>query len=216
MTLKPARLFAGAGLTLLAACSTGPRSAQFTLEGVQAPKSTCAVDPQSFAQATPLPDIEEGNGCRVSPAYKISAVNDVQFSPSAVVNCDLADSVSGWITRNVQPAAQAAYGQKVVSAEIASSYACRARDNIRGAKLSEHGFGNAIDFGGFTLADGREVSVVRDYYGKLDDQQFLHRIRQEACGPFHTVLGPGSDRFHKDHIHLDLQHDRRGGGPYCH
>ena len=85
----------------------------------------------------------------------------------------------------------------------------------RGAKLSEHGQGDAIDIAGFTLANGREVVVARDYYGNAQDQRFLRTIRAQACGPFHTVLGPGSDPFHRDHIHLDRQHERSGGA-YCH
>ena len=216
MILKPARLALSFSLALLAACSAGRQAAEFSLEGVQAPPSVCAIDPTTFADATPIPDIMEGNGCGVTHAYKINGVDGVKFINTATINCETADTLGEWFNKTVQPAAMAAYGQKVVKVTVAASYACRPRDNVSGAKLSEHGLGDAIDFSVFTLANGRDVVVARDYYGKADDQQFLRRIRQEACGPFHTVLGPGSDAYHKDHIHLDMQHDRRGGGPYCH
>ena len=75
---------------------------------------------------------------------------------------------------------------------------------------------NAIDIAAFTLEDGREVNVLDDWYsGTSESRAFLRAVRSEACGPFHTVLGPGSDAEHRDHIHLDLQRER-SGGPYCH
>ncbi len=91
----------------------------------------------------------------------------------------------------------------------------RPRNNVRGAKMSEHGFGNAIDIAAFTLEDGRKVSVLHDYYGSAASQRFLRQVRGEACGEFATVLGPGTDANHRDHIHLDLQ-NRRSGQAYCH
>jgi len=38
-----------------------------------------------------------------------------------------------------------------VSVDVAASFACRPRNNSSGARMSEHGFGNAIDFSAFTL-----------------------------------------------------------------
>ena len=98
---------------------------------------------------------------------------------------------------------------------MAASYACRGRNNARGAKMSEHGFGNAIDISAFTLESGRKVSVLADWNGDRDAKKFLRQVRGEACGEFATVLGPGSDAHHRDHIHLDLQ-NRRSGNAYCH
>ena len=34
--------------------------------------------------------------------------------------------------------------------------------------------------------------------------EFLNAISASACGYFTTVLGPGSDAAHSDHLHLDL------------
>ncbi len=80
--------------------------------------------------------------------------------------------------------------------------------------MSEHGFGNAIDIAGFTLESGRKVMVLDGWNGRGDERKFLRQVRAEACGPFMTVLGPGSDAHHRDHLHLDLQH-RRSGSRYC-
>jgi hypothetical protein len=36
-----------------------------------------------------------------------------------------------------------------------------------------------------------------------------------ACQEFYTVLGPGSDRFHYNHIHVDLLMSNAERGHYC-
>jgi len=35
-------------------------------------------------------------------------------------------------------------------------------------------------------------------------QSFRQRVRDAACERFNTVLGPGSDPYHAEHIHVDL------------
>jgi len=46
------------------------------------------------------------------------------------------------------------------------------------------------------------------------ERTFLRGVRQAACGPFKTVLGPGADEFHTDHFHLDMAR-RRSDSAYC-
>ncbi len=209
------KLFILTSILGLTACSSGQRSPLFETDGVQKPEQSCSVDPRRFAKAEPIKDFSEGNGCGVTNGYRVFATSGVSFSQPATITCNVANTFNDWVQDTVQPHAQEIYGSKVMSIKIAASYSCRPRNNVRGAKLSEHGMGNAIDVAGFTLADGREISVVDDYYGSRDNRTFLRTVRSEACGPFHTVLGPGSDANHKDHIHLDLQRERNGG-PYCH
>ena len=95
------------------------------------------------------------------------------------------------------------------------AYSCRGIDNMPGARLSEHAFGNAVDVAGFTLADGRRIDFVHDW--KTTDSQeaaFLHEVHAGACQYFTTVLGPGADVFHYNHIHLDLaNHGSTDTGP---
>ena len=199
----------------LTACSSDRRSPLFETEGVRKPDQSCAADPRSFAKAEPIDDFGEGNGCGITNGYRIFASSGISFSQPATVTCSVANTFNSWLQDSVQPHAREIYGSKVTSIKIAASYSCRPRNNVRGAKLSEHGMGNAIDVSGFTLADGREVSVEGNYFGSRDDKAFLRAIRGEACGPFNTVLGPGSDASHKDHLHFDLQ-KMRSGGAYCH
>ena len=98
----------------------------------------------------------------------------------------------------------------------AGSYSCRPQNNRRGAKLSEHSFGNALDIMAFHLADGREVTVLKGWRGNPREQDFLREVFVGACRYFATVLGPGADAFHYDHFHIDLaRHDPRGERTIC-
>ena len=88
-----------------------------------------------------------------------------------------------------------------------------------GGHISEHAFGNAIDIAGFRLADGRRLTVVHDWTrGDDQSQAFLRDVHAGACNSFTTVLGPGYNAFHYNHIHVDLaMHggSSRGLRRYC-
>jgi len=114
-------------------------------------------------------------------------------------------ALEAWLSSVVLPEAQARFGQKVAAVDVFGAYSCRSIDNIEGVQLSEHAFGNAVDVSGFTLADGRRLEFVRDWK-RADSQEasFLHAAHAGACRYFTTVLGPGADMFHYNHIHLDL------------
>src|SRR6185312_7385988 len=90
------------------------------------------------------------------------------------------------------------------------SYECRGRNRVVGAKISEHGKGNAIDVRAFHLSDGRRIELT----DAKADKPLREALRQEVCGRFTTVLGPGSDGYHEGHIHLDLA-ERHGGYRIC-
>jgi hypothetical protein len=93
-----------------------------------------------------------------------------------------------------------------------ASYACRGRNNNPSARLSEHSFGNAVDIGAVTLADGRQISVLRDW-GRSGDGAKLRAMHASACGIFGTVLGPNSNAAHRDHFHFDIARYRSSS--YC-
>ena len=95
---------------------------------------------------------------------------------------------------------------------VAAHYACRTRNHQPGALISEHGKGKAIDIAALQLRDGSEISVLDDW-GQGPKGRVLRQVHRQACGPFGTVLGPESDRFHRDHFHFDTARHR--GGPYC-
>lgn len=103
-------------------------------------------------------------------------------------------------------------GGGVSQIKVAAHYACRTRNNQAGAKISEHGKGRAIDISGFKLRDGRQITLLQDW-DRRDTGAMLRKMHKRACGIFGTVLGPDSDRFHKDHFHFDTARHR--GGSFC-
>jgi hypothetical protein len=104
----------------------------------------------------------------------------------------------------VQPAAQRWFGARVVEIKQISAYSCRGMNGNSRAHISEHAFGNALDIAAFTLADGRRVTVKDGWKGMPEEQGFLRDIQAAACQQFNTVLAPGSNVYHYDHIHVDL------------
>jgi hypothetical protein len=210
------KFIAAAALSaVLAGCgSSSTKRTSFDTQGLRAPEGSCEVKPSHLGLAEKIRNIDEGNGCEVPNAWRVQSLGAISFSQSATMNCGMAQPLRNWLEDEVQPAARRSFGESVVSIDVAASYACRARNNKRGAKMSEHGFGNAIDIAAFTLESGRKVSVLEGWHGGRDERRFLRGVHDSACGPFRTVLGPESDRHHRDHFHLDLQ-NRRNGGTYC-
>jgi len=134
--------------------------------------------------------------------------------PAATLACPIVSALDRWIADSVQSAAMRWFGQPVVEIKQISAYSCRTMNGQRGAKTSEHAYGNAIDVAAFTFADGRSVTVKKGWRGLPEEQGFLRDVHAAACAQFSTVLGPGADIFHYDHLHLDLAR-RRSGRSIC-
>ncbi|MDO9498490.1 extensin family protein, partial [Falsiroseomonas sp.] len=113
----------------------------------------------------------------------------------------------------VQPAAHAAYGQRVVAVESYGTYACRRIGGSRDGRFSEHATANAIDIASFRLEDGRRIGIAADWDGDEADAAFLRTVRDGACRIFATTLSPEYNAAHHDHLHFDQA--RRGGGTFC-
>lgn len=145
--------------------------------------------------------------CGIKDAVRVRSVSGISLSQGALINCRTAKALKRWVDKGVVPAF--GRGDRVVGLKVAAHYSCRTRNNQKGAKVSEHGKGNAIDISGFHLESGRTVTVLEGWNGTAP----LRRIHKAACGPFGTVLGPRADRYHQDHFHLDTAQHR--GGPYC-
>ncbi len=169
--------------------------------------------------AMPLPPIGGKEGCGIAAPIRVRSLGAVQVRPPAKLNCTFAAALYRWITDVVQPAARKRFGQPVIAIRQLSAYACRRRGGItRGpVRISEHAFGNAIDVGAFTLADGRIISVLKDWgtFSALFDKKaaFLKEVHKKACGIFATVLGPEANKAHRNHFHFDLGRD--GRYKYC-
>ena len=170
---------------------------------------------------TPDTPLGEPGGCGTPAPIAVSEVAGIRLNPPVTVNCAMAAAMHQWLEQSVKPAAERDIGRKISEIRTASSYACRSRNNVAGAKLSEHGHANAIDIAAFIFGREAEVSVAGDWSGLFQAiglsgrGNFLRTVRTESCTYFNTVLGPGSDAYHKDHFHVDLA-PRRNRGKFCH
>ena len=54
------------------------------------------------------------------------------------------------------------------------------------------------------------MSVKDGWRGTPEEQGFLHDVQGAACHQFSTVLAPGSNVYHYNHIHVDLMRRSRG------
>ncbi|MDU9002343.1 extensin-like domain-containing protein [Sedimentitalea todarodis] len=148
--------------------------------------------------------------CGIKDAVRVNTVAGVRLNPPALMNCRTATALRQWTELGLKPA----FRQRgpVVEVKVAAHYACRTRNNKRGARISEHGKGNAIDLSAFTMMDGEVITVLKGW-GQGTTRKPLRKAYKRACGVFGTTLGPGSDGYHRDHFHFDTASYR--SGPYC-
>lgn len=154
-----------------------------------------------------LPPIAEG-ACRAQSPLEVTALNlhgrTVDLTSPIVTNCEMATALAGW-AGEVDAYAMAALDSGLAALQTGTSYMCRARVGGGAAFTSEHGFANAIDVVGFTLADGRSIGVKDDWLpAGTPEARLLRQSHGAACGRFTTVLGPEANADHEDHLHLDL------------
>lgn len=169
---------------------------------------------KSSAYITPVREIDGAGTCGMDHPLKVSGLLDgqVAVAPTATLACPVTAAVDRWMVESVQPAAMAWFGQPVVKITQMSAYSCRNMNGGRTGKISEHAFGNALDIGSFVLADGRQVTVQRGWKGAPEEQGFLRTVQASACERFTTVLAPGSNIYHYNHIHVDLMRRTSGRG----
>jgi hypothetical protein len=143
---------------------------------------------------------------RLGPAQgnPVAAFGPVAVTPTATLACPIVSVLDRWLADSVQPSAMRWFGARVVEIKQISAYSCRGMNGNSRAHISEHAFGNALDIAAFTLADGRRITVKDGWKGMPEEQGFLRDVQGAACQQFNTVLAPGSNVYHYDHIHVDL------------
>ena len=157
-----------------------------------------------------LPDQRFAGGCSALGAVQLLDIG-APVTNLGAMTCPVARQFARWLREAVQPAAQASLGSRVVRIESMGSYSCRPVNNQSGARLSEHGRANAVDIGGFVLADGRRITVLDGWNGADEGaRRFLRAVHSAGCRRFAITLGPDANALHRDHLHFDM-----GQGPYC-
>jgi hypothetical protein len=159
---------------------------------------------EAIAIAPSIPDIHGAGGCGGEDLVRLEAVvlpdkHVVAVKPAATLRCTMASAIADWVRTDVAQLA-VSVGSVVTDLDNFDSFECRGRNRVVGALLSEHGRANALDVRSFRLADGRSISLTDRTVSRDVRERVLHSV----CARFSTVLGPGSDWYHEDHIHLDL------------
>jgi hypothetical protein len=169
------------------------------------PPSACRLAlTEAIAIAPSIPDIRGPGDCGGEDLVRLEAVvlpdkRRVALKPAATLRCTMASAIADWIRTDMAPLATS-LGSVVSDLDNFDSFDCRGRNGVAGAKMSEHGRANALDVRGLKLANGRSISLTDRTVSREVRESVLHSV----CARFSTVLGPGSDGYHEDHIHLDL------------
>jgi hypothetical protein len=176
--------------------------------------SACQIALGKVAEFKPLPVLVGAGECGATDAVLMESVimpdqSKVAVSPPATMRCPIATQVANWVREDVAPSMKK-FGPPLRVLDNFDSYSCRGRNNVRAAQLSEHGKADAIDIRDFALADGREFGLT----DMRVDKDWRETIKASVCARFSTVLGPGSDGYHEEHIHLDLA-ERRNNYKVC-
>ncbi|UZE50609.1 extensin family protein [Rhodopseudomonas sp. P2A-2r] len=179
------------------------------------PPSACRVAlDDSIAIAPSVPDIKGPGACGGPDMVHLEAVilpdrTRVPLKPGGTMRCTMAAAIADWIRTDMAPLA-AGLGSKLSELDNFDSFDCRGRNRVVGAKMSEHGRANALDVRGLKLANGQSIALT----DRATPREQREKVLLSMCTRFSTVLGPGSDGYHEDHIHLDLA-ERRNNYKIC-
>ncbi|AMA56800.1 extensin family protein [Bradyrhizobium sp. CCGE-LA001] len=159
---------------------------------------------EEIAIAPSIPDIRGPGACGGEDLVRLEAVvlpdkRKVAVKPAAILRCTMASALADWVRKDMAPLATS-LGSAVSELDNFDSFECRGRNRVAGAMLSEHGKANAIDIRAIKLANGQSIGLTDRTLSREVRERVLHSV----CARFSTVLGPGSDWYHEDHIHLDL------------
>jgi hypothetical protein len=159
---------------------------------------------EEVAIAPSIADIHGPGGCGGEDLVRLEAVvlpdkRRVALKPAAILRCAMASEIAAWVRTDIAPLTTS-LGSVISVLDNFDSFECRGRNRVVGAPLSEHGRANALDVRAFGLANGQSISLTDRMVPREVRENVLHSV----CTRFTTVLGPGSDGYHEDHIHLDL------------
>lgn len=157
---------------------------------------------------SPLPDQNLGGGCQLAGTVKLNDIG-VPVTGLKAMRCGLARAFAGWARNALAPAARQILGSDLVRVETFGTYACRNTVGTSAAftRLSGHAIANAVDVSAFVLADGRRITIERDWNSPDGDvRTFLRVIHTSACKRFGTVLSPDYNAAHYNHLHLEDDH----------
>lgn len=162
-----------------------------------------------------IPRISNGPSCGIDYPIELSGLSGgIGVKPAVKLNCEVTEAFAKWVKYELAPSSRYRYWSGVKTIRPLGGYSCRTMNSRRGNPMSEHARGNAIDVGKFVLKNGKEIDVRKKGFFAFRERGLLKAVRSDSCKYFNTVLGPGSDPFHKDHFHFDLR-TRKTGYRHC-
>ena len=179
--------------------------------------SACRVRLTLERAIAPSVDTIEGPGeCGNADLVRLEAVvlpdnSRVEINPPAVLRCSMAEAIVDWVRDDLSQLTAFSLGSRLRSVRNYAAYHCRSRNNIIGAMMSEHGRGNALDVRSIALINGKIIDPTDPQVSR----DFREGWKKSVCARFSTVLGPGSDGYHENHIHVDLMERRSGYRAMC-
>lgn len=187
-----------------------------TMGGMPASEKACRQRLQKLGvKFRDVPRISKGRSCGIAWPVELSGLSGgIQIKPAAQVNCQITEAFARWVKQELVPSTRTRYLSGVSAIHQMSSYSCRTMNSQRGASMSEHAKGNAIDVGKIVLKSGKAIAIEKKGFFAFREKGLLKSVRSDSCKYFSTVLGPGSDRYHKDHFHFDLR-ARNSGYRHC-
>jgi len=169
--------------------------------------------------STPVTAVSAGQCDIAEPVQLVSwksGDDTLVFPESPLLDCGFALRLGQWLKEEAVPTARKNANAGIAKLSTGPGYQCRGRNGDANAKISEHGFGNAIDIASFTMTDG-QTFMVKDAKDPMSPgYQTLAGFRSSACKYFTTVLGPGANAAHEEHFHFDLgKHGSSGTYRIC-
>jgi len=171
------------------ACLERLKSAGFTFEPAAqhtASNPACVIDTPVKLMAVPV----------------ASRGANVRLPEEPMLACRFAERVGHFLGELVAPVIAGRLSFELKGVRTGPGFECRNRNRAANGHLSAHALGLAVDVAAFELANGKLLPIKPD--GDSRGQAAVTAIRTAACGWFTTVLGPGSDAAHTDHMHLDI------------
>ena len=168
-----------------------------------------------YTRLDPLTSPEDRD-CGIARPLNVTALQPaVGIVGGATMRCATARQLALWLRDEAMPAVRHLPGAPAITGIVpGSTYQCRARVGDGGEKLSEHALGNAFDIVALKLADGSELTISpRSETGDMREA-VQKAMRHGGCLYFTTVLGPGSNVAHEDHLHFDIA-SRKDGWRIC-
>ncbi len=177
--------------------------ANIQLNGLSADGAACrAALARSQMKFSVMADRKIGADCGFTDVVRADAT-PIAFSPRSVATCSLTAGLYWWQQR-LNEIAAVELQSRVVRIDQLGTYACRNINAAAEGRRTQHATANAIDIAAFHLADGRVISVVKDYGQATPEGRFLDGAHDAACDLFNIVLGPRYNRLHANHFHLDF------------